>query len=222
MCSHNIVMTRYRPALMKIARWGATVDENLFTSREADRTAFAAEGCDARSLVGDARFVDPARGDFRVQAGSPALRVGFRNFSMDTFGVRPPALRALAGAPLIPPLRSVAEIDAPPLFRWLGATLRSLQPGEFSAFGVPEDAGGVLLADVPPESRAAQAGLRTGDLIQAIDDGPVKSPVALGRMLMRQPADQPARLRLRREQAATRIDLPPPFAFPERARATDR
>jgi len=220
--THNIVMTRYRPALMKVTPWGATIDRNLFTSREADRIAFAAEGCDAHSVDGDARFVDPAGGDFRIRDDSRALAVGFRNFRMDHFGVRPPALRALARQPVIPPLRPVEEIDAPPVFRWLGAGLRNLQPGEFSAVGVAEDAAGVLLADVPPESGAARAGLRSGDLIRAVDDVPVKSPLDFGRTLMRRPADQPAPLRVRREQREIRVDLPPPFDFPEREREPRR
>ncbi len=220
--THNIVMTRYRPARMIPERWGETVDENLFTSRDADRTAFADKGCDAHSLSGDAGFIDPARGDFRVQAGSPALRVGFLNFPMNEFGVRPPALRALAGAPIIPALRSVAEIDAPPVYRWLGATVRSLQPGEFSAFGVPEDAGGVLLTDAPAGTRAAEAGLHAGDFIQGLAGEAVKSPADLGRKLMRRPAGQPVALRLRRDQTWTRVDLAPPFDVPEKERAAGK
>jgi hypothetical protein len=220
--AHNIAMTRYRPARMKLERWGATVDENLFTSREADRLAFAAEGCDAHSLAGDAGFVDAARGDFRVLEDSPARRIGFANFPMDAFGVRPPALRALARTPVIPALRSVQEIDAPPVFRWMGASIRGLQPGEFSAFGVPEDAGGVLVADVPAGSSAARAGLRTGDFIRVLAEETVRSPVDFGRKLLRQPANQPATLRLRREQTAIQIDLAPPFDFPEKERDAGR
>jgi S1-C subfamily serine protease len=97
-----------------------------------------------------------------------------------------------------------------------------LLPGEFSAFGVPEDTGGVLLTDVPPGSRAALAGLRAGDLIRAVDDIPVKAPVDFGRKLMRRPADQSASLRIRREQAELRADLPPPFDFPEKERESRR
>lgn len=217
---HNLVMTRYRPAQMKVTPWGDTVDRNLFTSREADRMAFAAEGCDAHSLAGDARFVDPVRGDFRVQAGSPALKIGFRNFPMDQFGVRSPALRALARQPEIPALRSVAEIDLPPTFHWLGASLRALHGGEFSAFGVTENAGGVLLTDVPPASPAAQAGLRPGDLIRSLGGTAIRSPVDFGRQLMRQPAGQA--VRVRREQVDIEIMLPAPVTIPERVREPRR
>jgi len=37
-----------------------------------------------------------AKGDFRVATGSPALALGFTNFPMDQFGVKKPALKAVA------------------------------------------------------------------------------------------------------------------------------
>ena len=108
---HNIVMRPYLPAHMQTGlwgkeeernTWGREIDHNLFTTTEADRTKFAAHGCDAHSLVGDPMFVDPSKGDFRVKDGSPALTVGFKNFPMDRFGVQAPRLRALARTPEIP------------------------------------------------------------------------------------------------------------------------
>jgi len=44
-------------------------------------------GFDRDSIVADARFVDPRSLDFRVKPGSPALRVGFKNFPMHSFGI---------------------------------------------------------------------------------------------------------------------------------------
>lgn len=102
----NIWMGAYRPAAMSesLRKWGREVDRNLFTTSDADRARFADKGCDAHSLVGDALFVDPVNGDFRVKDGSPALGLGFRNFPMDRFGVQKPALRAIARMPEIPKL----------------------------------------------------------------------------------------------------------------------
>jgi hypothetical protein len=108
---HNIVMRPYLPAHMQTGlwgreqdrdRWGEEIDYNLFTTNDADRTKFAAHACDAHSLVGDPMFIDPARGDFRVKDGSPALAIGFKNFPMDRFGVQSPRLRSIARAPEIP------------------------------------------------------------------------------------------------------------------------
>jgi len=100
--ARNIVMGAYRPVAMKVAKWGAEVDYNLFTTSAADRQEFAAQGCDANSLVGDAQFVNAAAGDFRVKETSPALKLGFVNFPMDQFGVQSPRLKALARTPEIP------------------------------------------------------------------------------------------------------------------------
>ncbi|MBN1443213.1 MAG: right-handed parallel beta-helix repeat-containing protein [Planctomycetes bacterium] len=107
----NIVMGSYRPAVMNIAKWGETVDFNLFTTSEDDRARFAKNGCDEHSIVGDPMFVDPESGDFRVRDGSPALAIGFQNFPMDRFGVRKPELRAIARTPEIPALRQPAGAD---------------------------------------------------------------------------------------------------------------
>jgi hypothetical protein len=107
--ARNIVMGAYRPAEMKIAKWGAEVDYNLFTTSEADRQKFAAQGCDAHSLVGDAQFVNAAAGDFRVKQTSPAMKLGFVNFPMDQFGVQSPRLKALARTPEIPTAATAAS-----------------------------------------------------------------------------------------------------------------
>ena len=72
-----------------VHRPGATVP------KPATRLA-AQSGRDAHSVVADAMFVDPARGDYRVRKGSPALRLGFANFPMDRFGVQKPELKAIA------------------------------------------------------------------------------------------------------------------------------
>jgi len=100
--ARNIVMGPYQPIGMNVAKWGAEIDHNLFTTSVADRQKFAAQGCDANSLVGDAQFVNAAAGDFRVKETSPALKLGFVNFPTDQFGVQSPRLKALARTPEIP------------------------------------------------------------------------------------------------------------------------
>jgi len=57
--------------------WGANMDFNL--AHDAPTTNMTAtrlqqqSGRDEHSIVADAQFVDPARGDYRVKDGSPAL-----------------------------------------------------------------------------------------------------------------------------------------------------
>jgi hypothetical protein len=171
--ARNIVMGPYQPAVMEIAQWGRELDHNLFTTSEADRTKFARHGCDVHSLVGDPGFLNPARGDFRVRAGSPALRLGFVNFPMDDFGVRSPRLKAIARTPVIPAVKLdglVASVGAEvPQRVWLGATVRPLVGVEYSAVGVAADAPGLVVAEAPPHSAAFQSGLRPGDFIQRVN-----------------------------------------------------
>ncbi|MDH4238729.1 MAG: peptide-binding protein [Phycisphaerae bacterium] len=98
----NIVMGPYRPAGgMTKGKWGKEVDRNLFTTNDADRRKFAAHGCDENSIVGNPMFIDPANGDFRVKENSPAIKLGFKNFPMNNFGVQRTELKALARTPEI-------------------------------------------------------------------------------------------------------------------------
>ena len=97
----NIVWTAYRPANMHRPPWGAEMDFNLMQKYGATAIESATQlqqqsGRDEHSIAADAQFVDPAHGDYRVMAGSPALALGFVNFPMDQFGVQKPELKAVA------------------------------------------------------------------------------------------------------------------------------
>ncbi len=165
--AHNIVMTEYRPIYMTIPKWGAKIDYNLFTGSEADRLKYAAQGCDAHSLAGDALFVNAAAGDFRVRPESPALKLGFVNFPIDQFGVQSPRLKALARTTAIPVVTMVTGGQPAPGAQtiWLGATIRGLIGEEYSVVGVHAGSQGILLVDVPATATAFADGLRTGDFI---------------------------------------------------------
>jgi hypothetical protein len=143
--TNNIWMGAYRPAAMSpsLEKWGKEVDRNLFTTNDADRAKFAAKGCDANSLVGDPMFVDPAKGDFRVKDGSPAILLGFRNFPMDRFGVRKPALKTIARTPEIPPLKTQSSVAVTePRVTWKGALIKNLSGEEYSTVRVALSAPG--------------------------------------------------------------------------------
>jgi len=103
---NNIVWHTYAPALMYPKPWPSGLEANFLHvpggSLGAATALQALSGRDETSLSGDAEFVDPAKGDYRVRPGSPALRLGFRNFRMDQFGVTSPALRAIARMPQLP------------------------------------------------------------------------------------------------------------------------
>ena len=129
-------------------------------------------GRDEHSILADAQFVDPARGDYRVKEGSPALALGFVNFPMDHFGVHKPELKAMARKPVLPGQRPVAESSGQrdvSVRSWLGASVRNIaDEGEMSAFGLP-GVTGVLVLEVPAQSVLSRAGLEKNDVILSIN-----------------------------------------------------
>lgn len=209
---HNIWMGAYRSTLMQTPTWGKDVDENLFTTNEADRAKYAENGCDAHSLVGDPMFVDPVQGDFRVKEGSPALKLGFVNFPMDQFGVRSQRLRALARTPELPVLD--ASVEQPEknvaITRWRGATLRVLRGAEFSAVGVAADATGLLVPEVDKASPAEKAGLRRGDFIQRVNGQEVRDVKMFLAEVGKVPAGKTITLTLIRDQQPQELVIPNP------------
>ena len=176
--THNLVWTEYQPAIMPRPPWGAEINYNLLQKDGANTHAPATRlqaqsGRDANSIVADAEFVDPAQGDYRVQAGSPALALGFMNFPMDQFGVQKPELKAIARTPVLPLPKGVAAAprtrDITPR-AWLGASVRSIaDEGEMSAFGLP-GVTGVLVLAVPTNSPLAHAGLQANDVILSVNE----------------------------------------------------
>jgi hypothetical protein len=113
---HNIVWRDYQPALMHAPPWGQDMDYNLVQedgALPAPATGLQQQsGRDQHSIVADADFVAPAKGDYRVKDGSPALALGFVNFPMDQFGVQKPALKAIARTPALPGPKPVAAASA--------------------------------------------------------------------------------------------------------------
>jgi len=215
----NIFMRSH--AEIRVAGGGKRVDGNLFYSTNAAaKDAFPQFNWDAHSVVADPLFVDPAKGDFRVQDGSPALKLGFENFPMDRFGVKKPALKAIARTPIIPvvdpkePARRARRPEAPAV--WLGASLHALQGEEFSAFGVRKEEGGVALVEVPAQSPAALAGFKSGDLILAINGRQVRKVEDL-----RSAAEPAGEVRFVRDQQSQTIVLPSNPPSGQKASETD-
>lgn len=205
--ARNIVMCAYQPALMpESGRWGRELNHNFFACPAADRDRYAVHGADRDSLAGDPRFVDPAAGDYRVREDSPALAVGFRNFPMHEFGVRKPALRALARRPVLPELRlridgASASADHTAWLDWMGGRLRDLEGEEFSAFGVARDTGGLVVVSAPPGSALCDAGIAPRDLLVSAAGQTITRVPDLERLLARHPAGAPLTLvAIRRQQ----------------------
>ena len=138
----NIVFAAYRPIRVN-KPWGKQCDLNLLHKPGQTRPSPASSlqqqsGLDANSIEVDVMFMDPANGDYRVGNGSPALKLGFRNFPMDQFGVQKPSLKAMARTPQLP--KSPKSASEPGTMRdghvvdWLGAKVKNvIGLGEVSA-----------------------------------------------------------------------------------------
>ena len=182
---HNIWMGKYRPA--RIKTWDSEVNHNFFT-KEADQTAYSDKGWDTDSSYGDPQFIDPANGDYRVKEGSPALKAGFKNFPMDSFGVKKPALKAIARTPKLPHYQYSAthpvadkQSTRRVKIQWLGSSMVSLEGEEFSAFGVDKEKGGLHIKRMGKGSALELATLQVDDVIQTINGVSVNNRASLKR-----------------------------------------
>ena len=168
----NIFMAKHKPVGVGKANGGDGVDKNLYFANEAAVMGVSNKiGWDQNSIFGDPLFVDPANGDFRVKEGSSAFEIGFKNFPMDQFGVKKPSLRAIAGTPVIPSLKSpqAAVGKSGKSIKWMKAQLTELTGVEFSAYGVSKEDGGLAVTITSMLSDAKKAGFQNGDLIQAVN-----------------------------------------------------
>lgn len=80
---------------------------------------------------------------------------------------------------------------------WLGATLQEVTPDIAESLGLKRPAG-ALVANVSPNSPAAQAGLRPGDVIVAIDGQSVEDPKAFEFRFVTRPLGSKAQLTIER------------------------
>jgi len=213
---HNIVWTAYQPAQMHRPPWGQEMDFNLMHKDGAEIAPATAlqrqSGRDEHSIVADAQFMDPARGDYRVKAGSPALALGFVNFAMDQFGVQKPELKAIARTPVLPVPKVVV---ATPVARdttpraWLGAHVRNIaDAGEMSAFGLP-GVTGVLVLEVPADSALAKAGLQKNDVILSVNGAKTADVASLLQLAPSLAAGQTLSVGVSRDQKVITLLLEP-------------
>lgn len=158
----NIVMRPYFPILVK--DWGKEVDYNLFPN-QTDLAGARANHTDMHSQFGDAAFINPEKGDYRVKESSPALLLGFKNFPMDQFGVRIEKLKVMAAKVSFPVLLNAELEKNIQEMTWLGAKIRNVQGlGDRSAFGLPDEKG-IVVVDIPESSILTKSGLQNNDVI---------------------------------------------------------
>lgn len=160
---HNIVQKSYQD--IRLLGWGKTLDYNFF-SNELSLMKSQMYHRDMNSTYGDPLFKDPAHLDFSIAENSPALKIGFKNFPMDQFGVQKESLKKIAQTPEIPVIKELSENKRSPVVAWLRNAIKSIDSEEEqSAYGLstPE---GVVILKVWNRSPAVQnKGIKKGDVI---------------------------------------------------------
>ncbi len=188
--TNNIVFERYNQIMMDNTvgihkKWGKTIDRNFFVCDSSQMRAYIKNGADSNSLHGDPLFVDPKKGDYRVNAQSPALKIGFVNFDTHDYGVRLPHLRALVKTPELPEAMLVLHTGSKgsQRFSWMGVDLSEPKGQDLSALGVGFGESGVLLGNVLQSSPPFKAGFRTGDFIISIDGKKVEGIMRMKKII---------------------------------------
>lgn len=175
----NIVSGAYRPAIMtrgiaEDGKWGKQIDSNLFITNKADKIKFVKNQVDYNSLIGDPKFIDVKNGDFRVKEQSPALKMGFKNFPMDEFGVVSEKLKKIAKQPEIPEVLAMSLNQKNKIFEWYMCRVKNVETiEERSAAGLSATQG-VMFMSIPDYSNPGRSGFKTGDVIVSYGDILVK------------------------------------------------
>jgi Do/DeqQ family serine protease len=81
---------------------------------------------------------------------------------------------------------------------WLGATLQSVTPDIARSMGLPKPEGAIV-ADVDKDSPAAQAGLKAGDLVTAVDGHETGDAAEVTYLFTTRPLGSTASLKVRRD-----------------------
>lgn len=165
---HNIVMRPYNTAFMHYPDWVKAENYNLFPTAAMLKKEQAL-GADRNSVAGDPMFVNPKMGDYDVKPGSPALKIGFKNFPMNEFGVTSPRLRAMAQMPVLggeaAPLSAKLSVER----NWIDGRIRKITDlAEQSVYGLPTPSG-VLVTLAPTNGKLAKLGLRQHDVMMKVN-----------------------------------------------------
>ena len=89
---------------------------------------------------------------------------------------------------------------------WLGVSIQDLTPVMANKFGV-KSTHGALVADVLADSPAQKAGLKSGDIITAVDDQPVKSAADLEEIITSKPAGKAVDLTIIRSKKQIHVEV---------------
>lgn len=202
---------------MDFSPWGKNMDRN-FVHVEGMKNPEKASGLagqsgnDRCSMKGDALLVNPGKGDYSVRSSSPALKLGFRNFPMDRFGVRSAHLKALSRTPDIPGTAGNSRekggvVPAAVQVRKLGAEVRVAEgEGDLSVFGLmPEDLGcALVVVKVQKGGPCSSAGIQPNDVLLKVNGNKVCGVKSLKRLL---PPSGKLNVTIRRNQENKKLSM---------------
>ncbi|MES2307600.1 MAG: PDZ domain-containing protein [Verrucomicrobiota bacterium] len=166
---NNIVWMSYRSAVMPSPPWEQDLDQNFMQMNTA-KVAHAEElskgsGKDRESMQGDAYFMNPSVGDYRLRENSPALALGIKSLPFIAYGVQKPSLRAIARTPSFQVADMKGSKRDSSVQKWLGAEIRNIRgEGEMSAYGLPGEVG-ILILSLSKESPLTSSGILSKDVI---------------------------------------------------------
>jgi acetyl esterase/lipase len=170
---HNIVSDAYQD--VGLLGWGKELDFNFF-SNEVSLMKSQIYKRDIHSAYGDPMFKDPENLDFSVTKNSPALKVGFKNFAMNKFGVQKESFRKIAKTPEIPVFKDASEKKGNPIVAWLRNNIKSVESEqEQSAYGLNSPEGVVILRVWKHSPAAQNNGIKKGDVILQANGKKIKS-----------------------------------------------
>jgi serine protease Do len=110
------------------------------------------------------------------------------------------AIPATLAQPVVAQLRDSGQVER----GWLGVEIQDLTPEAAESLGQP-DAKGALVASVAPDSPAARAGVRRGDVIVSFDGKPVTKVRDLTRLVANAGNDEKVRIEVLRAGATTAL-----------------
>src|SRR5262249_29405536 len=89
---------------------------------------------------------------------------------------------------------------------WLGVSIQPLTPELARSFG-SKDAKGVLINEVMPDSPAAKAGLKPGDILLEFEGRPMEGPGDLQRAVGFFSPDRSAKVKILRDQTEKTVEV---------------
>src|SRR2546425_7747336 len=89
---------------------------------------------------------------------------------------------------------------------WLGGSIQPLTPELAKSFGA-KDTKGVLISDVVPDSPAAKAGLKPGDILIEFEGRPMEGPGDLQRAVGLTSPDRTAKVKVWRDQGEKTVEV---------------